>query len=94
MRSSFKTQYSNELRQQFNATAKELNNLPIKVISHYEKLVQEEYNKYPSKSFAAFRRGNALCLPRFGQGQALPLRKSLKRSAAEFLLTYLDTVLS
>jgi len=34
---------SQELRQQFNATAKELNILPIKVTSHYEKLVQEEY---------------------------------------------------
>ncbi len=35
----------------------------------------------------------AMCLPRFGQGQALPLRKSLKRSAAEFLLTYLTVIL-
>jgi len=32
-----------EVRQQFNAQAKVLNILPIKVTSHYEKLVQEEY---------------------------------------------------
>jgi len=60
----------------------------IKAIRH--KIYLLIAHKYPSKSFAAFRRGNALCLPRFGQGQALPLRKSLNRyNAAEFLLTYL-----
>ncbi len=32
-----------ELRQQFNAKAKELNVLPIKVTPHYEKMVQAEY---------------------------------------------------
>lgn len=32
-----------ELRQQFNTKAKELNVLPIKVTSYYEKVVPEEH---------------------------------------------------
>lgn len=35
--------FSAELKQQFNAKAKELNILPIKVTPHYDKLIQEEY---------------------------------------------------